>query len=471
MVGADPGRARVPTRLQQAVHIGNYIKGDLTVKHPSTARSLRRRSRRIAASLSVFGLVGATFGASQVAAASSRTSKGQDVTITFLNVGASPQVLAYFNQTVIPDFEKIHPNITVDMSTVPWGESFTKLQTSVVAGTADDVFVMGNIMLPTLASKHGLYPLTKFVKNWSVARDLNQPALKAGIWDGVQYAVPFNLDVRGVIYNKSMFKKAGITSPPTTWNEYRVDAAKLVQKSGGQIKVEGADWAIDNSVGLAQTFNLLLTEAGGQMFKQGPNGSATFTGNSAAGKKALNYLVSFYKGGLSSTNFIDVGVAPPPISLGEAAMEINNASALADASPSIASQLQMTLPLKATSTSKPVGMEFVNKLGIYARTKHPNSAWDFVSYLYTPTVLSKWDQLLGEAPTETSLANTPAWSSGPFHAELVNAKYAQVFPVELQSTVIDEDLTSIVDAAIYQKESVPAALAQMTSQITPLLKG
>lgn len=436
-----------------------------------TSRSLRRRSRRLATSLSIFGLVGATFGASQVAAASGRASKAPNVTITFLNVGASPQVLAYFNQTVIPDFEKIHPNITVDMSTVAWGESFTKLQTSVVAGTADDVFVMGNIMLPTLASKHGLYPLTKFMKGWSTARDLNQPALKAGIWNGIQYAVPFNLDVRGLIYNQAMFKKVGITSPPRTWNEYRADAGKLVQKNGGQIKVEGADWAIDNSVGLAQTFNLLLTEAGGQMFRQGPNGSATFTGNSAAGKKALNYLVSFYKGNLSSTNFIDVGVAPPPIALGQAAMEINNAGAFADASPAIRAQLQMTRPLSATSTSKPVGMEFVNKLGIYARTKHPNSAWSFISYLYTPSVLSKWDLLLGEAPTEMSLANAPGWSSGPFHAMLENAKYAQVFPVQLQSTVIDEDLTSIVDAVIYQKESVSAALAQMKTQISPLLKG
>ena len=53
---------------------------------------------------------------------------------------------------------------------------------------------------------------------------------------------------------------------------------------------------------------------------------------------------------------------------------------------------------------------------------------------------------------------------------ILNEKYAHVFPVELQSTIIDEDLTSIVGDAIYQKISVPQALAQMKSELTPLLK-
>lgn len=440
-------------------------------KLPLNRTPSRNRRRVTAASLAMLTALAACGQTSSKSNAASPSAVAKHVNLTFLNTGASPQVISYFDKTVIPQFEKTHPNITVQMSTVAWGSSFTKIETGVVAGTADDVFLMGNIFLPVLASKHGLYPLTKFMKGWTVAKQLNQPALQAGMWNGVQYAVPVNLDVRGLLYNKTMLQQAGITSPPRTWAQYKADAGRLVKKSGGQVTREGVDWAIDNSVGLAQTFNLLIDEAGGSLFKNGPNATATFTGDSPAGKKALSYLVSFYKDGLSSTSFIDVGSAPTPLALGKAAMEMNNAGSFSQAPPSIARQLKMTAPLAATSSSHPVGMEFVNKLGIYAKTKHPRSAWDFVSYLYTPSILSKWDQLLGEAPPEESLASQAPWSAGPFHAMMKDEKYAQVFPVELQSTIIDEDLTRIVGDAVYQRVSVPAALAEMKAKLTPLLKG
>jgi multiple sugar transport system substrate-binding protein len=438
----------------------------LTAGRSVATKARSRKSLKLATAIAA---TGATIAGTMLLSAPA--SAASPVTITFLNTGASPQVLAYFDSTVIPGFEKANPGTSVQMSSVAWGASFTKIETGVVAGTADDVMLLGNIFLPVLASKHGLYPLTKFVKGWPMLKELNQPALHAGVWDNVQYALPANLDVRGLIYNEAMFKKAGITTPPTDWAEYKADAAKLVQKQGNRIVVEGADWAIDNSVGLAQTFNLLLTEAGGRLFNNGPNGTATFAGDSPAGERALNYLVSFYKDGLSSTSFIDIGSAPTPVALGEAAMEINNAGSFSEASPTIAQELRMTSPLSANPSGRPVGQEFVNKLAIYAKTKHPAQAWAFVRYLLQPSVVSRWDQLLGEAPPYPSLASTPPWNTGVFHAMVDDETYAKVFPVEVQSTAIDEILTRLVGNAIYGKSSVVETLAQMKSQIDPLLKG
>jgi multiple sugar transport system substrate-binding protein len=38
--------------------------------------------------------------------------------------------------------------------------------------------------------------------------------------------------VRTLFYNKDLFKQAGITSPPRTWDELRADAIKIKQKTG-----------------------------------------------------------------------------------------------------------------------------------------------------------------------------------------------------------------------------------------------
>ena len=49
-------------------------------------------------------------------------------------------------------------------------------------------------------------------------------------------------DVYGLYYNKAMFAKAGIKSPPKTFSELTADAKKLTQRSSnGTIKVAGFD--------------------------------------------------------------------------------------------------------------------------------------------------------------------------------------------------------------------------------------
>ncbi|WP_257610710.1 extracellular solute-binding protein, partial [Oenococcus oeni] len=42
--------------------------------------------------------------------------------------------------------------------------------------------------------------------------------------------VPYATNAAGVIYNKALFKKAGIKTVPTTWNELIADAKILKAK-------------------------------------------------------------------------------------------------------------------------------------------------------------------------------------------------------------------------------------------------
>ncbi|MEE3921504.1 extracellular solute-binding protein [Micromonospora sp. BRA006-A] len=51
----------------------------------------------------------------------------------------------------------------------------------------------------------------------------------AEIWqvEGKQYGLPFRMGIEGIWYNKDMFAKAGITAPPTTFDELNTAVAKL----------------------------------------------------------------------------------------------------------------------------------------------------------------------------------------------------------------------------------------------------
>lgn len=395
-------------------------------------------------------------------------STGVTGTVSFQNAGASPEVTAFFNDTVLPQFAGKQPNIKVSLSNVSWADAGTRLQTGAVSHTNTDLFIIGSTTQPSLSNLKGLKSLTGLASGWDAFSQLNAGAVDSCKSAGDLQAIPFTLDVRGVVYNQSMLAKAGISTPPQTWDEYKAAAGKLVQRSGNQITVEGVDWAIDNSYGLAQSFYLLLVEAGGELFSGSPY--SAFAANSPEGLKALEYLGSFYADGLSSPNFKVVAASPPPIALGQAAMSMNNAGAITQASPAIASSLNFTNPLMMSTSGKPVGLQFVNRIGMSADTKNADAAWEFLTFLFTPAILAKWNALLGQVPPLPAAASLDPFTSGLYHQAAAAAQYGKSIPAVVQSPKIMTVITQLVSAVVYQQKSPQDALSQMQSQVDPLLK-
>ncbi len=436
----------------------------------------RRHTQKIAAIAAAGALLAACGSASKTAQSSNSSSSSgassspsSPVTISFLNVGASPQALAYFNGTVIPDFERANPNIHVTMETTDWGSAFTKITTAAASKTEADVFIQGGIWLGSLASDEALLPLTKYVANWSGAKNMPASELATGKLNGTQYAIPYYSDLRGLWYNTADLAAAHV-SPPKTLAQLKSDAAKLVVKSGGSITREGMDWAIDNSIGLQQAYTELLYSMGGHEFNATDTAPA-FT--STVAQQALSYLTSFYSDGLSSSKFVDVGSSPATIAIGQAAMEVNGFQVYTEAEqydPKIVKDLAFE-PFPTPSGSNPVALSFPTKLGIYAGTKHPNSSWKFLSYITSPTVEAKWDSLIGELPADTNAPLGPTWSTPiakQFFALAAESKAQPTIPVMLKLGPL---VNTQLEKAVSGQASPSAALAAANSGIASLMQG
>lgn len=401
---------------------------------------------------------------SMIAGTGMTFAKSPTQVIQFLNVGANPQTMQYFQSTVIPQFEKKYPNVQVQMQTVDWGTSFTKITTGIAGGTAPDVFIMGGIWLGPMVAQHALLPLNKYIKHWSEQKQYVPGAWKDGRLKATQYAIPFSLDARGLIVRTDLLQQAGI-KVPTTWAQYMNAAKRLRVMSGSNIKQEGADWGIDDSVGLQQAFSQLFLQAGGQYFNAKGN-KAEF--DSPAGHTALQYLLTFYKQQLSSASVKTVGSAPPPVATGQAAMEFGNTGAITAATtyaPQIAPQLKMVTPLKFTGGSTPRGLLFVNKLGIYSKTKYPQAAWEWVQYISQPQVLSKWNQVLGALPPLFTLEKQAPWNSGPALDSLKVANYDVPQPSNPAMFSVIHIINDSISQAIYGKLTVNQTLQQIDQQI------
>jgi raffinose/stachyose/melibiose transport system substrate-binding protein len=83
-----------------------------------------------------------------------------------------------------------------------------------------------------------LKDITADVAGWKDT--INPGALGMYQLDGKQYGIPYDLGMVGIWYNKDLFAQAGISAPPTTWEDFLADVDKLKAKGITPISVGGS---------------------------------------------------------------------------------------------------------------------------------------------------------------------------------------------------------------------------------------
>ncbi|MGF1425882.1 extracellular solute-binding protein [Kitasatospora sp. LaBMicrA B282] len=184
--------------------------------------------RGIAASALVAALA-ATLAACGSSGSGTSSASGP-VTITYWDTSNATNEMPNY-QAVVQKFEAANPNIKVNFVNVPFDQAQDKLQTAMGSKGAPDVFRSDVGWTAAFAKAGFLTPLdgTPALSDPSAY----QPSLiKQAQYQGKTYGVPLVTDTLGLLYNKALFTQAGITTPPTTWDELKADAATIKTKTG-----------------------------------------------------------------------------------------------------------------------------------------------------------------------------------------------------------------------------------------------
>jgi N,N'-diacetylchitobiose transport system substrate-binding protein len=145
-----------------------------------------------------------------------------DLTV-WLMTGSAPDSLT---TALNKEFEDKHPGIKVRYEIQQWTGIQQKLVTALGSQTPPDVIELGNTQTPQFASQGVLADVTGSVSDMNGSQWL--AGLKAsGQFDGKQYSMPFYAANREVLYRKDLFEQAGITTPPTSRNEWLAAIDKL----------------------------------------------------------------------------------------------------------------------------------------------------------------------------------------------------------------------------------------------------
>ncbi|MEU1318801.1 ABC transporter substrate-binding protein [Streptomyces tibetensis] len=376
----------------------------------------RKATFALVASASVALLATACTGQSD-AGASDDASK--ETTLTFWHAWSAPSEVKAVKD-LVAGFEKAHPTIHVD----------------VVGNMTDDkmnqALRTGGAKAPDVISSFTTNSVGKFCSSGALV-DLNPFFEKSGIdpqqtfpkamneytqFDGNRCAVPLLGDAYGLYYNKTAFKKAGITAPPKTWSEFERVAKKLTIPQGDTYKQLGFmpdyhGWETTTEHYLGQFSPTYFDKNGKSNVAKDPAFAQAFT----VQKELVDELGGYRKLETYRSRLGDEWGPKHPFHTGQVAMQLDGEWRLGMALATKPKFDVGVAPLPVPDDqADQYGKGYITGTiaGIAATSKKQNAAWELVKYISTNTdAVVNFSNAIHNVPSTLAALKSPKLKYDP----------------------------------------------------------
>jgi multiple sugar transport system substrate-binding protein len=194
-------------------------------------------------------------------------AQDEEVTITILTHWGEERTLES-QQAMMDEYMELHPNVTLELQTVPFEELLTKIITSRTAGTSPDIYHLYNLWLPEFVSSEMMDVPPQAVIDAVLA---NAPA---GVVEGTTFndqvwGYPTEVNTYLLLYNKALLAEAGYDAPPATWDELVEITAAITQiDDTGAVNQVGFAVITGWDSGVVHPYSSLLFSNGGDYLSE-----------------------------------------------------------------------------------------------------------------------------------------------------------------------------------------------------------
>ena len=373
---------------------------------------------------------------------------------------------------LVAEYEAKHPGQKVSPLFVNNDNTLQKVLTAVRGGSPPDIAYLYGSWAPNVAQIPQVVNLTQVVQrpgvNWN---DFWTGERAVATVNGKVIGIPAVVDNLAVVYNKTLFAKAGLQppGPDWTWQEFVADAKKLTNPA---IKQFGTAYVTPGTEDTVWHWEPLLWEAGGQLLTP-DNKKAAF--DSAAGLASLNTLrtmavtdKSMYLDPSDSAyaNLFNSGKVGMLVTGPWDLATFNNVKYGVQVMPSYPG----TTGGHQTISGPDNWVIFNNSPARVA------AAEQFLLWLTAPAQVKYWAVQTGNLPSRQSVGDSPAVSQqmdaalpgvGAFIANLANVKQAR--PQIPQYPKISTILGNMVVSVVLGKSQPQAALTAAAQQVDQAL--
>ena len=273
-------------------------------------------------------------------------------------------------EVLAEDFMAEYPDVTVEVTAVPWDAAHDRISNAIAAGETPDVSLIGTTWMGEFASGGGFDP---------TPANIDPSIFFEGAWDttvvdGVSYGIPWYVETRLLYYRTDLAEESGATAPPANWDELK----GLAEGYGG----EGADPAIALQAGgrvRGRPSCRSSGRAGGEILDE----SGNFTLDSDACVEALTYYDSFFEEGLAPTAALEPGALETGFASGEIGSFISGPWMIGIVNDAGADPATWTVAHQPTEEA---GTSFVGggNISVFSDSDNKTAAWAFVDYLSQP---------------------------------------------------------------------------------------
>ncbi|MDF1486954.1 sugar ABC transporter substrate-binding protein [Tessaracoccus caeni] len=362
---------------------------------------------------------------------------------------------------LVKEFTDANPNITVNVTAVPWDSAHDKFVNSITAGTTPDVAMVGTTWMGEFAGMDALDPTPSSIDS-SV---FFEGAHNTTVVNGTSYGVPWYVETRLVYYRTDILAAAGVSAVPTDQDEFKAMAASLK----GQ---DGVKWGISLQPGQTGSWQTVLPFAWSRGASVASDDAYTF--NTPEMVAAVDYFGSYFADGIADpqppagqTEADFVGGAVPMFVSGPWMMSIIEDYAATGGDDDFASKYDVApIPSSGGATSS----SFIggSNLAVFKGTESRDAAWALVDWLSQPETQIKWYNLTSDLPSvqaawdDQVLAGDEKLSK--FGDQLLTAQAPPSFPSwEQVAESFDGEIEKVAKQGLSGQDAMTAAQAQADS--------
>jgi multiple sugar transport system substrate-binding protein len=398
----------------------------------------------------------------------------------------TPQMGKAWWDSVIKQFQAIHPGVQVELEPVPGDFSDSESKIALLfrsKRSAPDVVALADLNLGQWVSTGYLLPLNKYITKDAWWANFNPQLKAAETINGQVYAVSQGTNVYGLLYDKTLFAKAGIPTPwrPKTWADI-LDAAKKLKATSSTI------YPLWIQTGTSQGTFGVFAGPGDFIAASSDPTILTKDGKWVVDSKGLRETIQFYKDAATD------GVLAPASQIMDAMAESTPLQDMPKHMIGICLGGNWYPELWTKTNSQPYWPGDVNSidvaplptvngaapgsatmiggwtLAIGSGTKSPDLAWDLIDIAQERKNMLTADIAVALVPPVPSYTHDPDYLNfaPPYRAEFSKiANYAEMAPLDPNYSVWAQGLLTATQAVVLDPQlSVDDAIGKMKDTVS-----
>ncbi|WP_158602192.1 ABC transporter substrate-binding protein [Cohnella endophytica] len=374
-------------------------------------------------------------------------------------------------QKAIELFEQKNPGITITGEYSGFDGYMDKLNTQIAAGNAPDLIQMGG-NIKEYVDKNALLDLKPYVGGILNLDDFNEGLVKSATFNDKLYGVTLGVSSSSLLYNASMFEKAGVALPTDQWTyeDFKSSAIEIAAKLG-----KGHYGSYDLSSDVA-TLASYLGGVGKELYR---DGDRRFEKQDIVGWFAI--WDELRKAGAIVP--ADVQVANPPTAVDKSLL-VNGQVAIQGASASQIfgfQELTQDRLALALFPNGPAGSGMVQPISgqyltAYEGTEHPEEVAKFINFFVNDPEAGV---ILGSTrgvPPSGKIRDTLAAQSTPVDKVLydyISLVSDTAPPVVYQQFPLDNEFTKLLQVTsekiAFKAKSIDSAVDEFMTEVDKLL--